>query len=223
MPARASGGSGGIASRTARDAGPDGAGARLAVGQPGGLPRASARRPRRWSTPASAATSTRRSRWSITRSAASRWVASSTRTCIPTTAAATRRCSGAAASRPGFPSPSMAAVERWDEDALSYRLTDQPCPRFVADRALVPGASIVLGEAHWQIHAAPGHDMEPRAADAEELPRETGKLRRARVPPLREPAPAIAANEREDRQRGQGHEQRQHARRAAGNRPGPRR
>lgn len=59
-----------------------------------------------------------------------------------------------------IPSPSMATVERWDEDALSYRLTDQPCPRFVADRALVPGAAIALGEAIWEIHAAPGHDMD---------------------------------------------------------------
>ena len=59
-----------------------------------------------------------------------------------------------------IPSPSMAAVERWDEGALSYRLTDQPCPRFGADRPLVPGDSIVLGEASWQIHAAPGHDMD---------------------------------------------------------------
>jgi glyoxylase-like metal-dependent hydrolase (beta-lactamase superfamily II) len=59
-----------------------------------------------------------------------------------------------------IPSPSMAAVAHWDEDALSYRLTDQPCPRFVADRALMPGGSITLGEAAWQIHAAPGHDMD---------------------------------------------------------------
>jgi len=59
-----------------------------------------------------------------------------------------------------IPSPSMAAVGRWDEDALSYRLTDQPCPRFVADRALVPGEAITLGETAWQIHAAPGHDMD---------------------------------------------------------------
>ncbi len=59
-----------------------------------------------------------------------------------------------------IPSPSMAAVGGWDEEALSYRLTDQPCPRFVAHRALVPGASIPLGEAAWQIHAAPGHDMD---------------------------------------------------------------
>ena len=59
-----------------------------------------------------------------------------------------------------IPARSVAAVGRWDEDALSYRLTDQPCPRFVADRALVPGESIGLGEAEWQIHAAPGHDMD---------------------------------------------------------------
>ena len=59
-----------------------------------------------------------------------------------------------------IPSASMTTVERWDEDALSYRLTDQPCPRFVADRALVPGECITLGEASWQIHAAPGHDMD---------------------------------------------------------------
>ena len=59
-----------------------------------------------------------------------------------------------------IPSTSIAAVERWDDDALSYRLTGQPCPRFVADRALVPGDSIMLGEASWQVHAAPGHDMD---------------------------------------------------------------
>ena len=59
-----------------------------------------------------------------------------------------------------IPAPSLAAVERWDEEALSYRLTDQPCPRFIADRALVPGECITLGEARWQIHAAPGHDMD---------------------------------------------------------------
>jgi glyoxylase-like metal-dependent hydrolase (beta-lactamase superfamily II) len=59
-----------------------------------------------------------------------------------------------------IPAPSVAAVERWDEDTLSYRLTDQPCPRFAADRALVAGDRIVLGEAAWEIHAAPGHDMD---------------------------------------------------------------
>jgi glyoxylase-like metal-dependent hydrolase (beta-lactamase superfamily II) len=59
-----------------------------------------------------------------------------------------------------IPRASMDAVRRWNEEALSYRLTDQPCPRFVADRALVPGESIDLGPARWEIHAAPGHDMD---------------------------------------------------------------
>jgi glyoxylase-like metal-dependent hydrolase (beta-lactamase superfamily II) len=59
-----------------------------------------------------------------------------------------------------IPAPSVAAVERWDEDALTYRLTDQPCPRFRVDRALVPGERIDLGKARWQIHAAPGHDVD---------------------------------------------------------------
>jgi glyoxylase-like metal-dependent hydrolase (beta-lactamase superfamily II) len=59
-----------------------------------------------------------------------------------------------------IPLPSLEAVRRWDEAALSYRLTDQPCPRFVADRALVPGETIALGPAQWDIHAAPGHDMD---------------------------------------------------------------
>ena len=59
-----------------------------------------------------------------------------------------------------IPAASMLAVERWDQAALTYSLTDQPCPRFVADRALVPGGCIALGEATWQIHAAPGDDMD---------------------------------------------------------------
>jgi glyoxylase-like metal-dependent hydrolase (beta-lactamase superfamily II) len=58
------------------------------------------------------------------------------------------------------PSASVEAVRRWDEERLSYRLTDQPCPRFTVDRALVPGDCIALGPAQWEIHAAPGHDME---------------------------------------------------------------
>ncbi len=58
------------------------------------------------------------------------------------------------------PAASLDTVRRWDEDALSYQFTDQPCPRFTAEHALVPGECIALGEANWQIHAAPGHDMD---------------------------------------------------------------
>jgi glyoxylase-like metal-dependent hydrolase (beta-lactamase superfamily II) len=58
------------------------------------------------------------------------------------------------------PLASVEIVRRWDEDALSYRLTDQPCPRFAVDRALVPGEEVAIGPAQWQVHAAPGHDMD---------------------------------------------------------------
>jgi glyoxylase-like metal-dependent hydrolase (beta-lactamase superfamily II) len=58
------------------------------------------------------------------------------------------------------PLPSIDAVRQWNEDALSYRLTDQPCPRFAAHHALAPGGTIALGPARWEIHAAPGHDMD---------------------------------------------------------------
>jgi glyoxylase-like metal-dependent hydrolase (beta-lactamase superfamily II) len=58
------------------------------------------------------------------------------------------------------PAASLDAVRHWDEAALTYRLTDQPCPRFAVHRALVPGQCISLGAGDWQIHAAPGHDMD---------------------------------------------------------------
>jgi glyoxylase-like metal-dependent hydrolase (beta-lactamase superfamily II) len=58
------------------------------------------------------------------------------------------------------PLPSIDAVRRWDEGALSYRPTGQPCPRFTVDHPLVPGQTLPLGPAAWQIHAAPGHDMD---------------------------------------------------------------
>jgi glyoxylase-like metal-dependent hydrolase (beta-lactamase superfamily II) len=58
------------------------------------------------------------------------------------------------------PLPSVGAVRAWDESALSYRYTGQRCDRFRVDRALVPGGSIALGPATWQVHSAPGHDMD---------------------------------------------------------------
>ena len=50
------------------------------------------------------------------------------------------------------------AVERWDEDALSFRVTGQQCPRFRLDGLLTPGTERQLGTAVWQVHGAPGHD-----------------------------------------------------------------
>jgi glyoxylase-like metal-dependent hydrolase (beta-lactamase superfamily II) len=50
------------------------------------------------------------------------------------------------------------AVERWDEEALSYAPTGQYCPRFGFDALLVPGSVVRLGGIAWQVVGAPGHD-----------------------------------------------------------------
>lgn len=50
------------------------------------------------------------------------------------------------------------AVQRWDPVALTYQPTGQECPRFLADERLTPGQEIQLGDWHWEIHGAPGHD-----------------------------------------------------------------
>jgi glyoxylase-like metal-dependent hydrolase (beta-lactamase superfamily II) len=50
------------------------------------------------------------------------------------------------------------AVERWDEDLLTFRATGQDCDRFRHDELLAPGSTLRLGERDWQVLAAPGHD-----------------------------------------------------------------
>jgi glyoxylase-like metal-dependent hydrolase (beta-lactamase superfamily II) len=49
-------------------------------------------------------------------------------------------------------------VRNWDPVALTYVPTGQQCPRFRMDGLLEPGSEVLLGERHWQVHAAPGHD-----------------------------------------------------------------
>jgi len=49
-------------------------------------------------------------------------------------------------------------VRDWDPFALTYVPSGQSCPQFRFDATLQPGAEIQLGDALWQIHAAPGHD-----------------------------------------------------------------
>ena len=51
-----------------------------------------------------------------------------------------------------------AAVQAWDEDALTYRPTGQQCPRFRFDDIVTPGSEVRLGALEWEVHAAPGHD-----------------------------------------------------------------
>lgn len=62
------------------------------------------------------------------------------------------------AARTLIPPGQSDAVARWDVDALTYETTGQHCPRFRFDALLHPGASVVLGDGTWEIHAAPGHD-----------------------------------------------------------------
>lgn len=74
-------------------------------------------------------------------------------------------CGGNAALQAAFPTlrtlipPGHAReVAEWDEEALTYRPTGQRCPRFRFDALLQPGQDLQLGQQHWQVHAAPGHD-----------------------------------------------------------------
>lgn len=57
-----------------------------------------------------------------------------------------------------IPPGQWAAVQAWDEVALSYAPTGQRCERFTADAALRPGAVLRVGRQQWQALAAPGHD-----------------------------------------------------------------
>lgn len=50
------------------------------------------------------------------------------------------------------------AVERWDEDVLTFRASGERCARFTADAQVLPGQALALGGARWQVHSAPGHD-----------------------------------------------------------------
>lgn len=85
-------------------------------------------------------------------------------------------CGGNAALQRAFPAlrtmipPGQAhAVAQWDTVALTYATTGQECERFRFDALLFPGTEVRLGNADWQVHAAPGHDphsvilFEPRA------------------------------------------------------------
>lgn len=50
------------------------------------------------------------------------------------------------------------AVAVWDSDALTYAPTGQQCPRFHFEGLLQPGCEVLLGDWHWQVHGAKGHD-----------------------------------------------------------------
>ena len=73
-------------------------------------------------------------------------------------------CGGNAALQGAFdceidvPAGEAGAVDRWDEDALTFRATGQHCPRFRRTGTLVAGTSVRLGALEWQAIGSPGHD-----------------------------------------------------------------
>lgn len=73
-------------------------------------------------------------------------------------------CGGNAALQRAFgakvrvPQAGLAAVNDWDEGALSFRATGQRAERFRADGGLTAGETLVLGGRNWQLVAAPGHE-----------------------------------------------------------------
>jgi len=56
------------------------------------------------------------------------------------------------------PKASVAAVNAWDPEKLSFRATGQRCDPFIADGALESGSILRLGNMDWEVIAAPGHD-----------------------------------------------------------------
>jgi glyoxylase-like metal-dependent hydrolase (beta-lactamase superfamily II) len=56
------------------------------------------------------------------------------------------------------PADAADAVDRWDEDALSYRGTGQQCPRFVRTGTVSADEVLQLGGYAWEVIASPGHD-----------------------------------------------------------------
>ena len=74
-------------------------------------------------------------------------------------------CGGNAALQQAFPglpvdvpAGEFDAARRWDEDALSYRATNQRCVRFAVRGRVEAGSRISVGRRTWEVIAAPGHD-----------------------------------------------------------------
>lgn len=58
------------------------------------------------------------------------------------------------------PAGEAAIVDRWDTDALSFKATQQSCPRFRRTGVLAAGQPVWLAGRRWLCLAAPGHDPE---------------------------------------------------------------
>lgn len=58
-----------------------------------------------------------------------------------------------------IPIADAAAVEVWDEQALTFDATAQKCERFTFDACIAPGDNLSMAGLDWQVMAAPGHDL----------------------------------------------------------------
>ena len=59
-----------------------------------------------------------------------------------------------------IPSGQFAAVQDWSFLKETHQSIGQNCPAFNADEALKPNTEKTINGRVWQIHAAPGHDMD---------------------------------------------------------------
>ena len=84
--------------------------------------------------------------------------------CVLNTHLHSDHCGGNAALQSEFgarvlvPAVSLDAVQRWDDELLSFRATGQRAERFTAQGTLTPGEELALGVRSWLVIGAPGHD-----------------------------------------------------------------
>lgn len=76
-------------------------------------------------------------------------------------------CGGNVALRGAWPEATISvpvgyqsALSPWDDASLSFKRTGQSCEPFQATDFLLAGTSVQLGDFHWEVHSAPGHDAD---------------------------------------------------------------